>query len=194
MKPIDFPQSTKVLQRPSTMTEQECQSLHVWNDGKQCVSCWKLSFKERLNVLFNGKVWLGVLSGKSQPPVFLSGECVFVKAPLKERMRAFIAEAKESIIESIESVREAAKQPDKRKYFVVGALIAFVVGLLIAPWVGFIAGCLAAILKEWWDSKGHGTVEVMDALFTILGAAFGALFAFWVIWLFYAMFPMLWQR
>lgn len=194
MKPIDFPQSTKVLQRPSTMTEQECQSLHVWNDGKQCVSCWKLSFKERLNVLFNGKVWLGVLSGKSQPPVFLSGECVFVKAPLKERMRAFIAEAKESIIESIESVREAAKQPDKRKYFVVGALIAFVVGLLIAPWVGFIAGCLAAILKEWWDSKGHGTVEVMDALFTILGAAFGALFAFWVIWLFHAMFPMLWQR
>ena len=194
MKPIDFPQSTKVLQRPSTMTEQECQSLHVWSDGKQCVSCWKLSFKERLNVLFNGKVWLGVLSGKSQPPVFLSGECVFGKAPLKERMRAFIAEAKESIIEAIESVREAAKQPDKRKHFVVGALIAFVVGLLIAPWVGFIAGILAAILKEWWDSKGHGTVEVMDALFTILGAAFGALFAFLVIWLFHAMFPMLWQR
>jgi hypothetical protein len=73
-------------------------------------------------------------------------------------------------------------------------LIAFLVGVLVAPWVGFIAGCLAAILKEWWDSKGHGTVEVMDALFTILGAAFGALFAILVIWLFHAMFPMLWQR
>lgn len=171
------------------MTEKECQSLHVWSDGKQCVSCWKLSFKERLNVLFNGKVWLGVLSGKSQPPVFLSGECVFEKAPLKEQIRAFFAEAKESIIETLESVREAAKQPDKRKHFVVGALIAFVVGILIAPWVGFIAGCLAAILKEWWDSKGHGTVEVMDALFTIFGAAFGALFAILVIWLFHAMIP-----
>lgn len=194
MKPIDFPQSTKVLQRPSTMTEQECQSLHVWNDGKQCVSCWKLSFKERMNVLFNGKVWLGVLSGKTQPPVFLSGECVFEKAPIKERLRAFFAEAKESIIEAFESVREAAKQPDKRQHFIVGALIVFLVGVLIAPWVGFIAGCLAAILKEWWDSKGHGTVEVMDMFFTIFGAAFGALFTILVIWLFHAMFPMLWQR
>lgn len=189
MKPIDFPQSTKVLQRPSTMTEQECQSLHVWNDGKQCVSCWKLSFKERMKVLFHGKVWLGVLSGKTQPPVFLSGECVFEKAPIKERLRAFFAEVKESIIEAFESVREATKQPDKRKHFIVGALIAFIVGVLIAPWVGFIAGCLAAILKEWWDSKGHGTVEVMDALFTIFGAAFGVLFAFLVIWLFHAMIP-----
>lgn len=194
MKPIDFPQSTKVLQRPSTMTEQECQSLHVWNDGKQCVSCWKLSFKERMKVLFHGKVWLGVLSGKTQPPVFLSGECVFEEAPIKERLRAFFAEAKESIIEAFESVREATEQPDKRKHFIVGALIAFIVGVLIAPWVGFIAGCLAAILKEWWDSKGHGTVEVMDALFTIFGAAFGVLFAFLVIWLFHAMIPMLWQR
>ena len=80
MKPIDFAQSTKVLQRPSTMTESECQSLPVWNDGKQCVSCWKTTFKERLNILFTGKVWLGVHSGKTQPPVFVSGESVFVKS------------------------------------------------------------------------------------------------------------------
>lgn len=108
MKPTDFKQSTKVLQRPSTMAESECQSLPVWSDGKQCVSCWKLSFKERIKVLFHGKVWLGVLSGKTQPPVFLSGESVFVKAPIKERIKAFFAEAKESIIEAFESAREAA--------------------------------------------------------------------------------------
>ena len=77
MKPIDFPQSTKVLQKPSTMSDNECSSLHVWNDGKQCVSCWKPTFKERMNILFGGKVWLGVLSGKTQPPVFVSGEMVF---------------------------------------------------------------------------------------------------------------------
>lgn len=120
---------------------------------------------------------------------FLSGESVFMKAPIKERFRAFVSEAKESIIGAFESVREAAKQPDKRKHFIVGALIAFVLGILIAPWVGFIAGCLAAILKEWWDSKGHGTVEVMDALFTILGSAFGTLFAVFVIWLFHLIIP-----
>lgn len=77
MKPIDFPQSTKVLQRPGTMSETECQSLPVWNDGKQCVSCWKPTIKERIKILLGGNVWLGVLSGKTQPPVFVTGERVF---------------------------------------------------------------------------------------------------------------------
>lgn len=193
MKPIDFPQSTKVLQRPSTMTEQECQSLHVWNDGKQCVSCWKLSFKERMKVLFNGKVWLGVLSGKTQPPVFLSGECVFEKAPIKECLRAFFAEAKESIIEAFESVREAAKQPDKRKHFFVGVLISLVIGTLLGWWVGFTAGSLAGICKEWWDSKGHGTVEVMDFIFTAIGALCGACLSIPAIMLYHLIIE-LWQR
>ena len=82
MKPIDFPQSTKVLQRPSMMTESECSPLHVWCDGKQCVSCWKPSFIERLKILFTGKIWLGVMSGNTQPPVFMSGESVFKKVEI----------------------------------------------------------------------------------------------------------------
>ena len=91
MKPIDFPQSTKVLQRPSTMTDKECASLHVWSDGNQCVSCWKPTFKERLNILFGGKVWLGVLSGKTQPPVFVSGKQIFYKPNFMARIRAFFS-------------------------------------------------------------------------------------------------------
>lgn len=138
MKPIDFAQSTKVLQRPSTMAESECQSLPVWNDSKQCVSCWKATFKERLNILLTGKVWLGVLSGKTQPPVFVSGESVFVKEPLKARFLAFLAEVKESIIEAWESTKEAAKQPDKRKHFFVGVLISLVIGTLLGWLVGRI--------------------------------------------------------
>lgn len=171
MKPIDFEQSTKVLQRPSTMAESECQSLPVWNDGKQCVSCWKATFKERLRILFTGKVWLGVLSGKTQPPVFVSGEPVFENPPLKARILAFLAEIKESIIDVWESVKEATKQPDKRKHFFVGLAISLVLGSLLGCWVGFIVGSLAGIVKEWWDSKGNGTVEVMDAVFTMFGAA-----------------------
>ncbi len=185
MKPIDFAQSTKVLQRPSTMTESECQSLPVWGDGNQCVSCWKATFKERLKILFTGKVWLGVLSGKTQPPVFVSGEIVFEKAPLKARILAFYEEVKESIIEAWESVKEAAKQPDKRKHFFVGAFISLIIGTLFGWWMGFTIGSLAGICKEWWDSKGHGTVEVMDAVFTMIGAAcaipFSLLFHF-LIW------------
>lgn len=175
MKPIDFPQSTKVLQKPSTMSDNECSSLHVWNDGKQCVSCWKPTFKERMNILFGGKVWLGVLSGKTQPPVFVSGEMVFEKAPLKARILAFWGKAKESIIQTWENLAEAAKQPDKRKHFYVGFVIALVVGVLFGALVGFVAGSLAGAIKEWWDSKGHGTVELMDFIFTMIGALCGAL-------------------
>lgn len=185
MKPIDFPQSTKVLQRPSTMTDKECASLHVWSDGNQCVSCWKPTFKERLNILFGGKVWLGVLSGKTQPPVFVSGERVFGRTSLKARILAFIAEIKESIIGIWENVKEASKQPDKRKHFIVGLAISLVFGSLLGWWVGFIAGSLAGIVKEWWDSKGHGKVEEMDAIFTLIGAVcaipFSILFHF-LIW------------
>jgi|GEM_PF-1129577 hypothetical protein len=184
MKPIDFPQSTKVLQKPSTMSDKECSSLHVWNDGKQCVSCWKPTFKERINILFGGKVWLGVLSGKTQPPVFVSGEMVFEKAPLKARILAFWGKAKESIIQTWENLGEAAKQPDKRKHFYVGFVIALVVGVLFGALVGFVAGSLAGAIKEWWDSKGHGTVELMDFIFTMIGALCGALVALIVCVLF----------
>lgn len=184
MKPIDFPQSTKVLQKPSTMSDNECSSLHVWNDGKQCVSCWKPTFKERMNILFGGKVWLGVLSGKTQPPVFVSGEMVFEKAPLKARILAFWGKAKESIIQTWENLAEAAKQPDKRKHFYVGFVIALVVGILFGALVGFVAGSLAGAIKEWWDSKGHGTVELMDFIFTMIGALCGALVALIVCALF----------
>lgn len=184
MKPIDFPQSTKVLQKPSTMSDNECSSLHVWNDGKQCVSCWKPTFKERMNILFGGKVWLGVLSGKTQPPVFVSGEMVFEKAPLKARILDFWGKAKESIIQTWENLAEAAKQPDKRKHFYVGFVIALVVGILFGALVGFVAGSLAGAIKEWWDSKGHGTVELMDFIFTMIGALCGALVALIVCVLF----------
>ena len=184
MKPIDFPQSTKVLQKPSTMSDNECSSLHVWNDGKQCVSCWKPTFKERMNILFGGKVWLGVLSGKTQPPVFVSGEMLFEKAPLKARILAFWGKAKESIIQTWENLAEAAKQPDKRKHFYVGFVIALVVGVLFGALVGFVAGSLAGAIKEWWDSKGHGTVELMDFIFTMIGALCGALVALIVCVLF----------
>lgn len=78
MKPIDFPQSTKVLQKPEEMLDTECKPLPVWSDGKECVSCWRPTFKERLNILVSGKVWLSVC-GRTQPPVYITGEHFFVR-------------------------------------------------------------------------------------------------------------------
>lgn len=72
MKPIKFKQANKNLLKPDSMTDEECSSLWVHTDGKQCLSCWKLNFKQRISALIFGKVWLCVLSGSTQPPVWLN--------------------------------------------------------------------------------------------------------------------------
>ncbi len=72
MKPIKFKEWNKTLLRPYSITDKECESLPVYTDGIMCLSCWKLSFVEKLKVLFFGKIWLSVRSGKRQPPVSLN--------------------------------------------------------------------------------------------------------------------------
>jgi len=80
MEPIKFPEANKVLNKPQNMTDEECGALHVHNDGVYNLSCWKPSFKERLSILFFGKVWLWVMSGSTQPPVALEArKTVFMK-------------------------------------------------------------------------------------------------------------------
>lgn len=80
MEPIKFKQANKKLSKPENMTDEECKSLWVYTDGQQCVSCWKLSFIQRVKALLFGKVWLSVLSGATQPPVWLDCEkTVFIE-------------------------------------------------------------------------------------------------------------------
>lgn len=69
MKPVMFVEHNAVLARPSSMTGEECESLPVYKDGKQCISCWEMSWKERLSALIFGKSWIWVLSGDTQPPI-----------------------------------------------------------------------------------------------------------------------------
>lgn len=80
MNPINFKEATVVLRKPENMTDEECGSLPVYTDGIHCVSCWKMSLKERIAALLFGKVWLIIMSGHTQPPVLLSCEkTVFVE-------------------------------------------------------------------------------------------------------------------
>lgn len=80
IEPIKFPEANKNLLKPDNMTDEECSSLWVYTDGRECVSCWKLNFRQRLSVLIHGKIWLGVLSGYTQPPVWLDcNNTVFVE-------------------------------------------------------------------------------------------------------------------
>lgn len=171
MKAIDFKEATKVLQKPSTMTDEQCKALPVWSDGVECISCWKVSsFQERAKIALTGKVWLGVLSGKTQPPVFVTGERPFSKAPLKSRIKAFLLDCGDFISNVCENVREAAKQSDKHKHFFFGFLLSLVFGGATTFWVGFLLSTACGAFKEWIDSKGFGTVEVLDFVFTAFGA------------------------
>ncbi|MCM1168806.1 MAG: hypothetical protein NC324_02605 [Bacteroides sp.] len=108
MNPIGFKQATKTLQRPPTMQDSECQSLPVWSDGKQCISCWRPNFLERVRILFGGKVWLGVLSGRTQPPVYVSGRCVFTKTPANSKVKAVIVHVCERVIATAERIKQKA--------------------------------------------------------------------------------------
>jgi len=74
MNPVKFPEANKNLLKPSNMTDEECASLWIFTDGSQCVSRWRLMWKDRLRVLWYGHIWLSVHSGKTQPPVRLDSE------------------------------------------------------------------------------------------------------------------------
>jgi len=71
MKPTKFPQANKNLLKPESMTDEECGPLEVFTNGTQCISCWKMSIRERLSALIFGRAWLSVFSGETQPPVAL---------------------------------------------------------------------------------------------------------------------------
>ena len=49
MKPINFKEVNKNLIKPSNMTDKECESLPIFNDGKECISKWSMNWKERLH-------------------------------------------------------------------------------------------------------------------------------------------------
>ena len=81
MKPLEFKEATLELKKPASMTDEDCGSLYVHQSERgECISLWTVSFWERIKFLFHGKLWLGVNSGKTQPPVWLDmTKTVFIK-------------------------------------------------------------------------------------------------------------------
>ncbi|MDP3452063.1 MAG: hypothetical protein Q8R90_03820 [Bacteroidales bacterium] len=82
MKPVKFKEQNQQLGPPPGISEEECSPLPVYTDGKQCISCWELTPEEIAKVSKTGRIWLSVLSGQTQPPVWLSAaETVFIERP-----------------------------------------------------------------------------------------------------------------
>ena len=74
MKPIEFTEQNSTMHGSG-----EVEDLPTYRGEGKVLSCWAMSWKERLSVLFYGKVWLCVL-GYTQPPVWMSVE----KSPFEE--------------------------------------------------------------------------------------------------------------
>lgn len=75
--PVEFPEANAVRTAPSGI--ENCGDLHVYSDGKVCISKWKLSGTELMRVLETGCVWIHVYSGVTQPPIAVSAFSAFDK-------------------------------------------------------------------------------------------------------------------
>lgn len=70
-RPRGFKESNRTLM-PGDHPGHEVQPLPVFNNGDFCMSSWRLSLQERFSALLFGRVWLYVLSGSTQPPVWIA--------------------------------------------------------------------------------------------------------------------------
>jgi hypothetical protein len=72
-KPMSNREATGALQPSGRVYSEnvtDVAPLPRWTDGEQCVSCWRMTWRERINALLFGRVWIAVLSGSTQPPVY----------------------------------------------------------------------------------------------------------------------------
>lgn len=80
MKVIKFKEQNIVFGKPEGWTDEQCCSLPAYWGEDQIISCWKLSFKERIKLLFMGIMWLCIYSNV-QPPVYLTTDNPFIEPP-----------------------------------------------------------------------------------------------------------------
>ncbi len=169
MKPIDFPQSIKTLQRPSSMSEKECLPLPVWSDGETCISCWKPTVLERIKILVKGKVWLGVYSGDTQPPVFVTADRVFEKKRWGEPVKVFFLKVWITITKLMKFAKGELQHPVKRQLLIMGFVVSLVIGVF-EPWIGLVVGFSTGILKELWVTMGYEMPNIKSVIYPPAGA------------------------
>jgi len=81
MKPVQFKGQSTVLRKPADMSDEECAPLPILRLGGSCISCWEMDWRERVKALFTGRIWVGVLSGLTQPPIYTAVDQPFQVQP-----------------------------------------------------------------------------------------------------------------
>ena len=77
---IDFKESNFTWRGPDG--DDEVFDLPAWRGENHTVSCWRLSWRERLRALFCGTIYLHVI-GNVHPPVLVDGSHPFEKVVAK---------------------------------------------------------------------------------------------------------------
>lgn len=78
MKPIEFPQQNCVFAK----NQKEYLPLPAWQGERETISCYKLTIRERLKLLFTGRLWLRQFNfGGSLQPQAPGVDCPFLKNP-----------------------------------------------------------------------------------------------------------------
>ena len=72
MKPVEFKHQNVVFAKDQP-EYQPLPALKIDSESGEVISCWKLSLKEKIKILFSGRIWLSVATFNRPPsPVFLS--------------------------------------------------------------------------------------------------------------------------
>lgn len=73
-EPVGWDGANVILKTPKGYTNEQVSDLHIFSNDVVCVSKWKLSKECIKEILETGCIFVEVLSGKTQPPVFIGSE------------------------------------------------------------------------------------------------------------------------
>lgn len=79
MKPVKFSYSNITFAK----NQPEYRPLPGWTDGNQVVSCWSLTWRERIHLLINGVLWIRQMTfGQPLQPLRPQALSPFPKMPM----------------------------------------------------------------------------------------------------------------
>jgi hypothetical protein len=73
-EPVKWDGANRLLVAPKNYTKEQIKELPVFSNGVVCVSKWRLSEEALKEVIETGCIFVEVLSGETQPPIFVGSE------------------------------------------------------------------------------------------------------------------------
>lgn len=77
MRVIDFPQSNRIWYAPPSM--ENCDDLPCYQNDEFIISCFKMTWKERINALLFGRIWHWHYASRPAPVALAAAKTVFEK-------------------------------------------------------------------------------------------------------------------